>query len=241
MKGQTIEERQAALLFNRAQAGDHEAFGRLLNSFRPRLEVQIRLRLGSRLRIRVDPEDVLQETYLKAFQLRSRFVWQGSSSFVRWLGCIARHAIGNLARRNKDLRRQVRLPSRGSSGGGPPGVEDWGVEGSSASLTRRTQRYERLERLARALRALPPDRRKVVVYALLEGLPTREISRRMNRQPGAVNVLLYRALRQLRKNFGDTESLNLPSRSLSRGSLVLTPSSPPGSKVRRRGYRPRKG
>jgi RNA polymerase sigma factor (sigma-70 family) len=158
---QNLEERQAFTLFSQAQAGDKDAFGTLLESFRSRLRVEIDLRLGPRLRTRVATDDVIQETFLKAIQLRDRFHWKGSASFFHWLGRIARHAIGNLARRNRDLRRQVRLPGRGSDErSGASRLENWwGNGGSSAGSARRIQRDERLERLTRALKALPPDRR----------------------------------------------------------------------------------
>lgn len=41
-----------------------------------------------------------------------------------------------------------------------------------------------------------------------------EIAQRMNRSPNAVYKLLARALVELRRNFGDTESLTLPDRRL---------------------------
>ena len=36
----------------------------------------------------------------------------------------------------------------------------------------------------------------------------------MGRSPDAIKQLLYRALKQLKHSFGDTESLNLPDRTL---------------------------
>ena len=71
-------------------------------------------------------------------------------------------------------------------------------------------RKERFERLEEALAKLRPDHRDVVRLARIEGLTTHEIADRMERSPGAVKVLLFRALRELKKKFGETESLHLP-------------------------------
>jgi DNA-directed RNA polymerase specialized sigma24 family protein len=53
----------------------------------------------------------------------------------------------------------------------------------------------------------------------MEGMKSEEIAQKMNSSPEAVRQLLVRALRALRKSFGETESLHLPSRGLSREAL----------------------
>ncbi len=58
------------------------------------------------------------------------------------------------------------------------------------------------------------DHREVIQLARIEKLPFREIAARMHRSPGAVKLLLLRALRELKQRFGETESLHLPDRSL---------------------------
>jgi RNA polymerase sigma-70 factor (ECF subfamily) len=55
-------------LLQRVQAGDHEAFQELLARHRPYLQQLVELRLDPRLRARVDPSDVVQETHLEAFR-----------------------------------------------------------------------------------------------------------------------------------------------------------------------------
>ena len=50
--------------------------------------------------------------------------------------------------------------------------------------------------------------------ARLEGLPVKEVARRMHRSEKATSVLLVRAQLKLKTIFGDTESLHLPQRSL---------------------------
>ena len=61
-----------------------------------------------------------------------------------------------------------------------------------------------------ALDSLSPDHRQVIVLARIRKLQVAEIGRRMKRSENAVKKLLARALDELRKRFGDTESLSLP-------------------------------
>jgi sigma-70-like protein len=74
---------------------------------RPRLEAVIESRFGDHLRDRAQPEDVLQETLLRAFRSLGRFRWQGDESFLRWLGGIAEHVILDLAGTPHWIRRDA--------------------------------------------------------------------------------------------------------------------------------------
>jgi RNA polymerase sigma factor (sigma-70 family) len=69
-----------------------------------------------------------------------------------------------------------------------------------------------LDRLEQAVQALSPDHREVVRLARIEGLQVDEIAKRLGRTPSAVKNLLLRALKELKKSFGDTESFRLPQR-----------------------------
>ena len=71
---------------------------------------------------------------------------------------------------------------------------------------------ERFDRLQEALDSLVPDQREVILLARIERVPMAEVAVRLRRSPGAVAQLLWRALKNLREQFGDTESLHLPDR-----------------------------
>ena len=61
------------LLWQDAQ-GDPEQFGALLEQSRPRLRRMVALRLDPRLHGRIDPSDVIQETYLEASTRLAEYV-----------------------------------------------------------------------------------------------------------------------------------------------------------------------
>jgi RNA polymerase sigma-70 factor (ECF subfamily) len=79
-----------------ARAGDESAFGALVESYRPELQVHCYRMLGSF----EDSEDLVQETFLRAWRKRRSF--QGRSTFRAWLYGIATNScLDALARRRR--------------------------------------------------------------------------------------------------------------------------------------------
>jgi RNA polymerase sigma-70 factor (ECF subfamily) len=187
------------LLVERAQAGDLESFTELNRLFRHRVASLVRGRLGERLKSAVEAEDIVQETFLRAFQSIRDFRWQGAESFFRWLAGISQHVIQEQAKRHRF--RQA-------------GPLDSDVAGDGLSQSKARRREERFDRLEKALKTLSPDHRQVILLARVERLPLNEVAERMGRTRGAVRQLLWRALQELKNVFGETESLHLPPRSL---------------------------
>ena len=87
----------AADLVRRAQTGDRDAFGLLVERYRPRLTRQIEARMGENVRSRLQVDDVLQETIASALESIGRFRWRGENSFYSWLGSIAENIIRHAA------------------------------------------------------------------------------------------------------------------------------------------------
>ena len=204
MKAQVMTEELTRDLIEKVRAGHRDAFDRVSERFRHRLLAFIRPQLGKHLRDRVDEEDVLQETLLKAYESIAAFRWEGEESFFGWLCGIARNAI------LRQTRRYLQIEAAEVD-------EEILAPGNSPSRVMR--RDERWHRLREALKNLSADHRQVITLSRIEGVPVSEIAERMNRSPKAVYQLLWRALQKLRESFGDTESLHLPDRNLSSGSF----------------------
>jgi RNA polymerase sigma-70 factor (ECF subfamily) len=185
-------------LVSRAQAGDRSAFDEIVERFRARLEHQIRSRMSETVRLQLDADDILNETFACAFESIARLEWQGEETFYRWLGSIAEHLIRNASRKKSWTR--LRLEREAAA--------------ADTSPSRRMRRDERFDRLEKALNRLSPDHKRALVLSRIEGLKVSEISQKMNRSTNAVKKLLARALEELRRSFGDTESLHLPDRRL---------------------------
>ena len=200
-----LEKDSNERLLLQAREGDHAAFEGLVEIYKPRLEAFVRWKLGSDLRRRVEVDDIVQETLAGAFDSIATLRSPDESAFFRWLTAIANHVIFNEARRQ---RRRPTVPFECDA------AADGKAATSDPSPSEGMRRDERFERLERALDALRPDHREVIVLARIEGLPLAEVAERMNRSPGAVAQLLWRALKSLRERFGDTESFHLPDRRL---------------------------
>ena len=191
-------------LVHRAQGGERAAFDELAEGHRQRLIAWTRNRIGSHSRARLDVEDIVQDTYLRAFESIQRFVWRHEDSFFQWLSTIAQHLVWNMSRRLSagDVNLTIDPP------------------GSTVSPSRVMRREERFDRLERALLDLRPEEREIVRLARIEGLKAQEIAKRLGRPEPTVRSLLVRALSKLRESIGDTRSLNLPNRELDIGGSV---------------------
>ena len=102
-------------LFAAARDGDRDAFDQLVARDRARLRALVVSRLGARLALDVDPDDVYQETILRALKNAARLEWRGEGSFLRLLGGIVEHVILELAReraREKRVSLEIDLPGR---------------------------------------------------------------------------------------------------------------------------------
>jgi RNA polymerase sigma-70 factor (ECF subfamily) len=187
-------------LVRKAQLGDRKAFEEVIADVEASLRSTVRSRIGPRLRGKLDPEDVFQDTVTRALESLDSFEWQGEGSFLRWLRGIAENLIR--AEADKQRRRAVLELERPPS---PP---------SHVSADRGLRREERFDRLEKALRSLRPDHREVIMLARIDGLQIREIAERLGRSTSAVKNLLLRALKELKDSFGDTESFHLPDRPL---------------------------
>ncbi len=196
MDKQMASQDSTEILVNRAQSGDRDAFDEIVRVYCERLKHHIGCHMGSRLRGKLEIEDILQETFTVAFETINKFQWRGEAAFYRWLGSISEHVI--LTSSQKRAWSQIRLS------------QDVTAKGHSPSENLR--RNERFDRLEEALANLSKDHREVLRLARIEGLKVKEIAVRMKRSPDAIWKLLARATLQLKESFGDTESLHLPDR-----------------------------
>ncbi len=187
------------MLVEQAKAGDRAAFDALVECFEERLRQFIGSRMGPGIRGRLEPEDVLQETFLRAFESVAYFAWRDENRFLGWLKSIAENRIRDAVKgpRGDDV---LQLSSD--------------MEGAGSSPSRHARRGERFDRLERCLARLSPAQRQAVLLCRVEGLKIKEAAQRMDRSESAVKNLLLRALRELKSTFGDTESLHLPDRKL---------------------------
>ena len=142
-----------------------------------------------------DAEDLVQETYLKAFAAFDQF--QEGTNLRAWLYRILTNAYINLYR--KKQREPYLTPAED--------LDDWQVH-ATPDLVTPSAELDVLGRLPdddinSALEQLPPERRMVVYYADVEGMSYQEIADIMGTPVGTVMSRLHRGRSQLRELLAD--------------------------------------
>jgi RNA polymerase sigma-70 factor, ECF subfamily len=175
-----------------------------LERFRDYLRLLARLQLPARLRAKLDPSDLVQQTLLRAYTSLPGFRGQTMAELAVWLRRILASVLANAvrdfgrARRDVALERSLEAAMEDSS----LRLENW-LAAAQASPGELAQRNEQLLTLAAALNDLPEDQREAVLLRYHEGLSLAEAAVRLGRTRPAVASLLRRALQQLRKAFPD--------------------------------------
>ena len=199
-------------LLSRAKGGSFASLGQLLNLYSNYLKLLIASQLDARLRSRVSPSDIVQDTFFEAHRDFHQFRGHSTGEFVSW---IRRILVNNLLRsvehhvltEKRDIRREVSLERLGVRLEQSTMRLEKLLVGSVASPSSDAERREHELILADAVADLPGDYRDVIVLRHIEGLPFREVAERMQRSPGAVRMLWLRAIRQLRGVFMAKEIL----------------------------------
>ena len=152
------------------------------------------------LRARLDPSDLVQETFLKAHRDFDRFAGATEPEMVAWLRQILVRNIANQARNHRrqgrDVGRQVSLEAaldRSSV------AVQRALAAPLTSPSARAERREQAVLLADALERVPLDYREVFILRNLEHVPVEEIAARMDRSVNAVHKLLFRAMAALKR------------------------------------------
>lgn len=172
------------LLLRRASAGDEEAFRRLVERHQRRLLTVCGRMLGDP----VEAQDVVQETFFKAYRRAERFGSDGRLG--AWL---YRVAVNGCLHR---LRRRRLVSFVGLGGETPRTIEP---EDPAPGPESRLESNERWQRVRRSIESLPPGQKAVLVLARFEGASMREIASTLGITEKAVEGRLTRALAKLAK------------------------------------------
>ncbi len=176
-------------LVSRARGGDNRAFAELVKRYEARI-----FRLAQHItQNREDAEDVLQETFLKAYEHLDQF--QGNSKFYTWIVRIAvNQALMKLRRRKTD--RSVSLDETIDTG------EDTVTREIAAWDEDPEQRFSREELgeiLNSSIDSLAPAYRSVFLLRDVDDLSTEETAEALGISVPAVKSRLLRARLQLRE------------------------------------------
>jgi RNA polymerase sigma-70 factor (ECF subfamily) len=139
-----------------------------------------------------EADDLVQETYLRAFRFSHRF--QPGTHLRAWLFQILRNTFLTFYRLRE---REAALAE--------DGVPDWGIPMFHDAPDDDRGAVDAHTDLERAMRRLPEEFRTVLLLAEVEGMPLEEVARVMGCPVGTVKSRIFRAkerLRTLLKDYG---------------------------------------
>src|SRR5688572_8111305 len=170
-----FDNEETVVLVTRSQDGDPDALNDLFARYHAIMVELARQRIGGRLRLKEDPQDLAQTTFREAARDFRRYEYRGPGSMRRWLVQILPNKIRDKAeyysagKRDASLETALDAPIDRStdfeSGPEPPSPD--------LSVTRVVQRDERFQLLREALSELTPEHRQAITLVFFEGLSLR--------------------------------------------------------------------
>jgi RNA polymerase sigma factor (sigma-70 family) len=177
------DDHALASLMQAAQAGDAQAYVRLLKEITPRLRQSVR-RQRRFLKIE-DIEDLVQDILLSLHAVRASY--DPRRPFMPWLMAITRNRMADGARRyTRRAAHEVQ-------------VENLPVTFSDEGANIDNDGYRDPEALRHAIRDLPPGQRDAIELLKLREMSLKEAAAASGTSIGAIKGSVHRAMATLRK------------------------------------------
>ncbi len=193
---------QEAELAQRIIEGDARALAGLFSLHYKRLWRIVNFRIDPRLRSRIDPDDVIQESYLNA-QARIRYFFQEAShSCLIWLRLIVQQTLIDIQRRHLGVKK--RDASKDISINSPRNDVDTSaclsfmLCGSGTTPSQVAMRGEIRHQIEQAINSLSELDREVLALRHFEELSNAETAHVLKISPQAASVRYIRALNRLK-------------------------------------------
>jgi RNA polymerase sigma-70 factor (ECF subfamily) len=185
-----------------AVAGDQGVLERLLFDRYDALRAFVAPRIPDQLRGLIDPEDILQQTFVEAFRDISRFRPGSPEAFSAWLKTIAEHRLLDAIKKQRRKKRggeakRVDAPAQSSSANLLAELQADGLTPS-----RMVARDEAAALLQVSIARLPQQYGEALRLRYLEGLSEEEAAERLGHSPDALRGLCHRAKKKLREAMG---------------------------------------
>jgi RNA polymerase sigma-70 factor (ECF subfamily) len=184
----TVEIHPDVALVERAKAGDDAAFEQLISQY----DRQI-FRIARHItQNKEDAEDIVQDSFLKAYQKLDQF--QGNSKFYTWLVRIAvNESLMRLRKRRNSKTVSMDEDVQTEDGAMPRDFADW-----SPNPEQQYRQGELGDILRKTIAGLSPGFRSVFTLRDVENLSTEETAEALGLSVPAVKSRLLRARLQLR-------------------------------------------
>jgi RNA polymerase sigma-70 factor (ECF subfamily) len=189
-------------LLERVGAGEARALDRLLRRHRRELRAFVEVHLDPRLRARVDPSDVVQDTQLEAVRRMDDYLRRRPMPFRLWIRKQAfermlRLRRDHLERGRRSVKREVAWPDRSSILVARPLLKAPPSPGEELAAR------ELAERVAEAVGQLAESDREILLMRHAEELPYEEIACLLDVEPAAARKRYGRAMIRLQHLLSD--------------------------------------
>lgn len=191
-------------LEQRVREGDAAAFADFYDRHRSRLWRTARFRMDARLTSRLDPEDVLQESFLEAVKRLDHYQGDSAASLYVWIRMVLQQTLIDLHRRHRalarDAGREVNLAAAAAPANGQDTVMALSamLAGSITSPSMGAARQEMAVKLEAALQGMEPIDREILALRHYEEMSNAEIAQLLQITGKAASIRYVRALRRLK-------------------------------------------
>lgn len=188
-------------LVDQAIAGDMSALTSLLEQHCG--AVRATLHIDQKWASVLDPDDVLQVSFLEAFLRIGKFKSEGSGAFLGWLNRIAQNNLRDAIRELSAVKRPPpgqRVGAGGQQDSASLLLANLGMTTTTPSRSAASEEVRAA--INKAIGLMPPDYGAVVRLYDLEGKSIGDVAASMGRTTGAVHMLRTRAHEHLKEILG---------------------------------------
>lgn len=168
-------------LITRAKNGESAAFGKLYDTYLPKIYRFVFLKTGRKQ----DAEDLTHQIFASAWENMSRYELKGFP-FSSWLYRIANNAVIDYYRTWKHYQSIDAVPEE--------------IFAETTNLETKLDAAFDIHIIKTALQKLEPDQQNILIMKFVDDLSNKEIAAVVGKSEGAVRVIQHRALKQLKQH-----------------------------------------
>ena len=180
--------------FNAACNGDEDAANRLWDRYYEKLIPAVRIRLGQKLRGKIETMDVVQSVFYEAVRGAESKEFESEGHFRAWLNRLVENRIRKEARYFNRQKRDINKEEALMHSRGEEQKPDKTLGPRPVSIV---EHFDELARMEEALEKVPKDTREILVMRYFEELTYQEIGKRIEKSEEATRKVINRAVQLL--------------------------------------------
>ena len=180
--------------FNAACNGDEDAANRLWDRYYEKLIPAVRIRLGQKLRGKIETMDVVQSVFYEAVRGAESKEFESEGHFRAWLNRLVENRIRKEARYFNRQKRDINKEEALMHSRGEEQKPDKTLGPRPVSIV---EHFDELARMEEALEKVPKDTREILVMRYFEELTYQEIGKRIEKSEEATRKIINRAVQLL--------------------------------------------